>query len=161
MVHVVAHITKSKNGVARHFLLNVEQPVRGNRIFRVLRERVYILYSCNQRRIGRRIVDRERRIREDRLKDIYVVARERGHVGCGGEVKVHRIVEKPDIPVDNCLSLSFRVPCKTYTGGPIAFRRLVCRLIERKQALGGDIEILSLTRSSAPNRIVVVSKTEV
>src|ERR1700675_702303 len=144
MVHIVADVAYGKNGAARYLLLNIEQPVRSNRVFRVTRERVYVLRSGNERRIGRGIVDRKWRICEDRIKEAFIVARERGHIGRGGKVEVHRIVENAAIPVDDGLSLASRVPCETHPGSPIAFRRAVCGLVRRKQGLGGHIESLPL-----------------
>ena len=54
-LHVLSFVSRviyGQNCVSRHFLLNTKQPVRGIRIFRVLREGVHVLCPCRQRRVG-------------------------------------------------------------------------------------------------------------
>src|SRR6202158_2655042 len=160
-MHVVADVVDGQDGIARDFLLDTEQPVRANRVLGVSWERVHILCSRNERRVGRRVVYRKWRICEDRLKDVDVVARERGHVRRCGKVEVHRIVEKPAVRAEDGLSLASRLPGETHARCPVALRRGVCSLVGREKRLGGDIEILSLVRAGGPYGVVVVPESKV
>src|SRR6202041_2313027 len=110
---------------------------------------------------GSRIIDRKWRVCEDSLKDVYIVTRECGHVGCGGKVEVHRIVEKAAVPVDDGFSPAVRIPCETHPRRPVAFRCAVCLLVEGKQRLRGHIEILPLISSGGPHSVVVVPESKV
>src|SRR4029077_235463 len=129
----VADVVHGKNGAARYFLLNAEQPVRGDRVLRMLRKCIYVLRSRDQRRIGRRVVYR-------RLKEVVAVARECGYVGRRGKVEVHWVIEKPAVSVNDGLSLASQVPCETHARRPVTLRRGVCSLCGREKRLGGDIE---------------------
>src|ERR1700677_270525 len=126
VVTVISNVIHRQNRVPRHFLLDAEQPVVGNLVFRILWKCNHVLCSGGQWRIRRRICDVS-------LEQVHAVTGKRRDVGSCGEVKVHRIVEYSSISVNDRLSPAEGIPGETDTRRYVTFRRTIGGLVERKK----------------------------
>ena len=137
-----------------NLLFHAKEPVCRVWISWMSRECTYVLCSCWQRRVLHRIADRY-------LENVHAITGEFWNVANQAEAKLHRHVENATVTVNDRLTLPKRIPRESNSWCEFVFRRTVRRLVGWQKRLRCDVEVLDPVVSFPPDRVVLVSKSEI